>query len=37
MNTPGANKAELAEPGHRVLYVLSANLPLAVIAIALTS
>ena len=32
MNTPDANKAEPAELGHRVLYVLSASLALAVIA-----
>jgi hypothetical protein len=32
MNTPGANKAEPAERGTRVLYVLSASLALAVIA-----
>ena len=32
MNNPGANKAEPTEPGRRVLYVLSASLALAVIA-----
>ena len=40
MNTPGANKAEQAERGPRVLYVLSASLALAaiaMIAVALTA
>ncbi len=32
MNTPGGNKAEQAERGTRVLYVLSVSLALAVIA-----
>ena len=32
MNTSGANTSEQAERGHRVLYVLSASLALAVIA-----
>jgi hypothetical protein len=40
MNTSGANTAEQAERGHRVLYVLSTSLALtviAMIAVALTA